>query len=552
MVAKSTKPRNFLVLMADQLAAQWLPAYGHDAVHAPQIARLASQGVAFDAAYCQFPLCAPSRGAMLAGRYASRIGVYDNAAELAATVPTLVHHLRGAGYRTLLSGKMHFVGPDQLHGFERRLTTDIYPASADWVPDWRRDISDALPWYHTMESILTPARCVASMQTDYDDEVCFQAVRAVRDLARYDDGEPFLLVASFTNPHDPWEIPGRYWDLYEETSIELPAVPALADVQLDPHSRRLRAMCGADRVQLSDEQVRRARHGYYAAISYLDERIGQILDALRETGLDESTWIVLTADHGEFLGERGLWYKMSFLDPAARVPLIMRPPGGGVATRVSVPVSLLDLGPTLLELAGLGSDAVAAADMDGASLAPLLDDAGATVLDDAGGTVLDDAGAMGSERPPVICEYHAEGVTAPAAMIRQGAFKLIVCETDPDQLYHLHDDPAELTNLAGDPAYADVVTRLRLELERRLDLGAIGERVLASQHDRRVVERGLARGVHTAWDYEPRVDASMQYVRARSDLYELQRRARIEMSDPAPGQLREARPGPAHANDDGG
>ncbi|HWD66242.1 MAG TPA: choline-sulfatase [Solirubrobacteraceae bacterium] len=510
MISNPTKSPNILVLMADQLAAQWLPVYGYGAVHAPRIERLASRATVFDAAYCPSPLCAPSRGAMMTGRYASRIGVYDNAAELPATVPTLVHHLRGAGYRPLLSGKMHFVGPDQLHGFERRLTTDIYPASADWVPDWARSLADPMAWYHTMESVLTPARCVASMQTDYDDEVCFQSVRALRDLARYGDDEPFLLVSSFTNPHDPWEIPGRYWDLYDRDAVALPSVPALDDDQLDPHSRRLRAMSGADQVKLSDEQIRRARHGYYAAISYLDERIGQILDALQDTGLEDSTWVVLTADHGEFLGERGLWYKMSFLDPSARVPLIVRPPGGEPGRHVTDPVSLLDLGPTLLELAGWGDDDRAAVRMDGASLVPLLE-------------------GEDSARAPVICEYHAEGVTAPAAMIRDGALKLIVCETDPDQLYDLSSDPAELSNLAGDPAYADRLARLHEELERRLDLGAIHARVLASQHDRRLVERGLSRGVQTAWDYEPRVDASMQYVRARSDLYELQRRARMEM-----------------------
>lgn len=508
----STNPRNVLVLMADQLAAQWLPAYGFDAVHAPRIDELASGSVVFDSAYCPFPLCAPSRGAMLSGRYASRIGVYDNAAELPATVPTVVHHLRGAGYQTLLSGKMHFVGPDQLHGFERRLTTDIYPAGADWVPDWTRPLADPLPWYHTMESILTPARCVASMQTDYDDEVCFQAVRAVRDLARYGDGEPFLLVTSFTNPHDPWEIPARYWDRYDPADIELPRVGAITDEQLDPHSRRLRAMCGADRVELTEEQIRRARHGYFAAISYLDERIGEILDALKETGLDESTWVILTADHGEFLGERGLWYKMSFLEPSARVPLIVRPPGGGASRRVGAPVSLLDLAPTLLSLAGFGEGEVAAAEMDGTSLAGVLQ----------GGSPSHDA---------VICEYHGEGVTGPTAMIRQGDLKLIVGSGDPDQLYELTSDPDELRNLAGDPEYAAVLDRLRSALDRRLDLEQIGERVLASQHDRRIVERGLARGAHASWDYEPRVDASMQYVRARSDLYELQRRARMEHPD---------------------
>jgi choline-sulfatase len=128
----------------------------------------------------------------------------------------------------------------------------------------------------------------------------------------------------------------------------------------------------------------------------------------------------------------------------------------------------------------------------------------------------------------VICEYHAEGVQAPAAMIRDVNMKLIVCETDPDQLFDLERDPQELVNLAGEPTYAETVARLRRELERRLDLAAIGERVAASQRDRRHVSLGLARGAPTAWDYEPRVDASMQYVRSRADLYELQRQARME------------------------
>ncbi|MEA2146575.1 MAG: choline-sulfatase [Solirubrobacteraceae bacterium] len=516
---EGTLRQNILVLMADQLGAQWLPAYGHPVVAAPNIDRLARDGVVFDAAYCPSPLCAPSRSAMICGRYASHVGVYDNAAELPATVPTLVHHLRAEGYFTALAGKMHFVGPDQRHGFEQRLTTDIYPASAEWVPDWDRPIADPMPWYHTMESVLTPARCIASMQTDYDDEVCFEAARALRDRARATSEQPFLVVASFTNPHDPWEIPGRYWDRYDQADIEPPSVAPLPSERTDPHSRRLREMCGADRVELTEAQVRRARHGYYAAISYLDERIGELLDVLRETGLDSVTTVILTADHGEFLGERGLWYKMSFLDPSARVPLIVRPAGGGGQGRhVREPVSLIDLAPTLLELGGVGREAVTAAEFDGVSLAPVLRDADAI-----------------ERRPPVICEYHGEGVLSPSAMVRDGAHKLIVCETDPDQLYDLERDPHELSNLAGDPAHADVVARLRRELDRRLDLAAIGVRVRASQRDRRHVSRGLARGVPSPWDHEPRVDASMQYVRTRADLYELQRRARMEEPTPPAG-----------------
>jgi choline-sulfatase len=494
--------------MADQLAAGWLPAYGHEVVHAPNLSALGAEGVRFDAAYCPSPLCAPSRSAMLTGRRCSQIGVFDNAAELPAAVPTLAHHLRAAGYQTCLAGKMHFVGPDQLHGFERRLTTDVYPAALDWTPDWTRPVSEKLPWYHTMESVLTPARCTASMQTDYDDEVAFHAVRHIHDLARGGDPRPFLLTVSFTNPHDPWEIPPRYWDLYDEAEIEPPAVPAPAD---DPHSRRLREMCGADEIELSEEQLRRARHGYYAAISYLDERIGLVLEALRATGLEQNTAVVFTADHGEMLGERGLFYKMSFFEHSARVPLIFRGPGAMPGAVARQPVSALDLVPTLIELSGDDPPS-----LDGESLAAVL------------------AGASG-DHGPVICEYHAEGVNAPAAMIRDGAQKLIVCPTDPDQLYDLESDPCELENLAGREEHAETEAALRRALGARLDFADIEARVLSSQRERRLVARALAAGEVTAWDFQPHVDASMQYVRSRADLYELQRRARLE-SRPAQQQ----------------
>jgi choline-sulfatase len=494
---------NVLLIMVDQLAAQWLPAYGHSVVHAPALTALAAESIVFDAAYCPSPLCAPSRAAILCGRRASALGVFDNAAELPASAPTFVHALRAAGYRTCLTGKMHFVGPDQLHGFERRLTTDVYPASLDWTPDWTRPVVDRLPWYHSVHSVLEPARTIASLQTDYDDEVAFHAVREVHNLARTGGEDPFLLVVSFTNPHDPWEVPPRHWDLYDASAIGGPAVGLLSLDEADPHSRRLREMSGIDEVSLSDEDVRRARHGYYAAIRYVDERIGCVLGALRDTGLDSETIVVFTADHGEFLGERGLWYKMSFLEPAARVPLFVRTPRVA-AGRVASPVSLVDLAPTVLDLCGV----------DGAGLA------------------VDGEGLLGppdpSGRVPAVCEYHAEGVNAPAAMIRDGRFKLIVCRGDPDLLYDLEADPLELSNLAAVPEYASRVDALRGELAARLDLAAIERRVLESQRERRLVAAALNAGEISAWDYQPFVDASTQYVRTREDLYHLQRVARLD------------------------
>ncbi len=173
---------NILLVMADQLAAAHLPAYGNTVVHAPRLAQLAREGVVFESAYCASPLCAPSRFSLLAGRRPSSIGAYDNAAELPAGTPTIAHVLRAAGYETTLAGKMHFVGPDQLHGFEERLTTDVYPSDFDWTPDWRLPAGERLEWYHNTTSLLSARVTEAAMQTDYDDEVCFRAVQKIRDL----------------------------------------------------------------------------------------------------------------------------------------------------------------------------------------------------------------------------------------------------------------------------------------------------------------------------------------------------------------------------------
>jgi choline-sulfatase len=269
-------------------------------------------------------------------------------------------------------------------------------------------------------------------------------------------------------------------------------------------------MYGGAQADLSDEQVVAARHAYYAAISYLDERVGELLAALGDAGLTDSTLVIFTADHGEMLGERGLWYKMSFFEPSARVPLIVRVPGAIAAQRVADPVSLLDLAPTLLDLAG-DEDA---GEMDGTSLRPWLD-------------------GRAPARPHAISgEYLAEGVTAPAVMVRRGRFKLVCCAGDPDQLYDLEADPHELANLAGTPAHSDVHRSLRAEVSGGWDLDDLRGRVLASQNRRRLISRALNQGAYTPWDYQPEGDAATRYVRSRADLYDLQRRARLDAGAP--------------------
>jgi choline-sulfatase len=328
------------------------------------------------------------------------------------------------------------------------------------------------------------------------------AERAIFDIARSRDPRPFLLVASFSHPHDPFAVPQRYWDLYRDEDIDMPA-PGLA---LDPYSRRLRHVCAMDAEAVTEAQVRAARHAYYGAIAYVDDLIGRLMQALRSTGLADDTIVVLTSDHGEMLGERGLWYKMSFFEGACRVPLVIASPGRFQPRRVAASVSLVDFMPTLIELAG-GNVQSLGISMDGRSLAPHL------------------RGAAGHDE--AIGQYLAEGAIAPMMMIRRGPYKFIHSPADPDQLFNLEDDPGERDNLADDPACAALVAEFRAEVGKRWDLAELDARVRESQSRRRLVDAALSKGKVHAWDFQPFRKASKEYVRNTMDLDDLEAMARF-------------------------
>jgi len=496
---------NVLLVMADQLGASFLPSYGHPVVQAPAIAALAERGVQFVSAYTSSPLCAPARFGMMSGQLNSKIGAYDNASEFAASIPTFAHHLRAAGYRTCLAGKMHFVGPDQLHGFEERVTTDIYPADFGWTPNWDDAEGRFDWWFHNMDSVLEAGVAEATNQLDYDDEVGFQAVRKLRDLGRSSDERPWLLTVSFTHPHDPYAMRQRYWDRYDHDAIDLPRVGPLPIDELDPHSRRLRHVSAMDAVEITEEHVRCARHAYYAAVSYVDDWVATLVETLTACGMADDTVIVFTADHGDMLGERGLWYKMSFFEGACRIPLIVAGPGLRKGDVAPEHVSLLDLLPTMLDLAGLEQPAVC----DGQSFLSLL------------------AGDRDPDRV-VVGEYLAEGAVAPILMIRAGDHKFVSCLADPPQLYDLAADPDELVNLATSDAHAELGAGLEKEVQSRWDPAALRKAVVASQHARRTVDAALRCGRHTSWDHQPVVDSSQQYMRNHLDLNVVERERRLQ------------------------
>ncbi len=500
---------NILFIVADQLASGALAPYGNEVVRAPHVAALAERGVVFDRAYCNYPLCAPSRASLLTGRLPSRVGVFDNAAELAASAPTMAHYLRLAGYRTCLAGKMHFIGPDQLHGFEERVTTDVYPAGFGWTPDWGMGLDERLEWYHTPESVLDAAPRPWSLQLDFDEEVAFRAKRTLYDFARSDDDRPFFLTVGFTHPHDPWELPQAYWDRYADVEVDLPAVPRLPADALDPQTRRALQLSDLDAVEITEEQVRTARRAYYAAVSYLDDKVGELLAALEATSRAQDTVVVLTSDHGDMRGERGLWYKMCFFEDAARVPLVITAPHLFAPGRVARNVSLVDLLPTFVELAAEG-DAVEPADpLDGGSLLPLLRG------EDVAG-------------PDTVCaEYLGEGVDRPTVMVRRGALKLVRYEGEEDQLFDVERDPLELEDLGGRPEHAVALAELRAEAEARWDLARLRDEVRASQRRSGLVGRALATGRLTRWDYVPPDDYTGRFIHTGVPFWEQTQRGAL-------------------------
>ncbi|MFM5895106.1 MAG: choline-sulfatase [Novosphingobium sp.] len=494
---------NILILMADQMAAPFLPFIAPSPVRVPTLTRLAEEGVLFRSAYCNSPLCAPSRFSMMAGQLPSRIGAYDNAAELPATTPTMAHYLRRGGYRTILAGKMHFVGPDQLHGFEERLTTDIYPADFGWTPDWS-NFEHRPSWYHSMDSVLTAGPCIRSNQLDFDEEAVFVTRRKLLDIARDNDERPFFLTLSLTHPHDPYAIHQKYWDRYDDTEIPMPRVHVPVD-DLDPHSRRLRHVCGLDLDAVSEAQVHAARRAYFGSMSFVDDQFGMILETLDETGMREDTIVIVCGDHGDMLGERGLWYKMHFFEGAARVPMIVHAPGRYQPRVIDASVSLVDLLPTLLDMAEIADEP--AVPLDGQSLMPHLQG--------------------GNGHDEVIGEYLGEGAIAPLIMIRRGTWKFIHSPVDPDLLFNLADDPDELHNLAQDPAQAELLAELHRELAARWDFPQITGEVLASQRSRHLVATANAIGALTSWDHQPKRDAAQEYIRAHMDLEDLEAMSRF-------------------------
>jgi choline-sulfatase len=442
---------------------------------------LAENGVVFENAYCNCPLCAPARASLLTGRYVSEINCFDNASEFSSEWPTLGHVLAARGYESVIIGKMHLVGHDQLHGFLRRiaLETDytrgydpaVYgmaysweqppranPVGADWMgpsyvkrPEW-----DNYPQHYAWDEKIHAAAL---------------AYLAAKEPA----GAPFFCCVSYHAPHNPFWIPEQYRAPFRGRPLALPAIPKGVETCHGPMDAWLNEFHHLDEVKdqlMTEENLRWLYETFYGIVSDLDRRIGELLDLLKKKGWTENTAVLFVSDHGDMLAHRGMVQKRYFYERSARVPLIGSFPGRwSQGARISNPVSLVDLLPTLAELTG----APLPDDLPGTSLLPSLQ-----------------TGCPAPEKT-VFCEYHGEGVHAPCFMARRRNLKYIYVHGHEERLYDVAKDGDEFVNLIGDPSHSEVVARLKRELLERFDPELITAAALRSQRNRRFVRECTAK-----------------------------------------------------------
>ena len=461
-----TKP-NILLLFSDQ-HTHLAGCYGDTVVRTPHIDGLASAGVTFDNGYCPSPICLPSRMSFLTAREPHRQECWTNNDILSSGIPTFAHALGAAGYDATLVGRLHSVGPDQLRGYRERLVGDH---STNWIGGEAHNLGVLHkandPWY---ESLLASGPGASAYEA-HDHDVTEAAIAAISKLGQRratGDTTPFALTVGWLLPHAPYVCDPEIYASYEG-KVPPPAIPVPAEEH--PHYAWWRTDRGI--ADASETEIMRARTAYYGLVTTLDAMVGRVLAALEDAGLAENTLVIYTSDHGEHLGNRGLWWKSTLYDEAAKVPLIMRWPGHiAPRSRQDAVVNLIDVTATMLDIAG----APPLPHSQGKSFAPLFADASAPWTDET------------------VCEYVNDGVPAwsggrlvVSRMLRRGNYKLIYHHGHPEQLFDLEADPDECNDLAGQPEYQDIQNSMRERLLRDWDPDEITSRVEAHRLEHEVL-----------------------------------------------------------------
>ena len=452
---------NIVFLFSDEHAGAVMGNSGHPVVRTPHLDRLSEQSYTFDNAYCNYPICTPSRLSMLTGRYPHQIGAWDLGVIPDRQYPTWGDYLTEAGYETVLCGRTHFNGTDRLHGFSHRLLDDL----PRWcnrngrpprrTPDARRGsnshVTECGPGDHE--------------HTKYDRNVTDLAVDFLHEKAASPDDKPFLLYCGFMHPHFPLIALPEFLSQYDPDTLELPETwnePLESQHPIIQHHR----WAWRNDIPPPESVVRCALASYYALVSSLDAQIGRILEAIDASPLHEDTIVIYTSDHGEMAGHHGIWQKQCFYEPAVRVPLMLRLPSDEKG-RVAENVSLVDVLPTLLEIAGLEVPS----DLPGESLLEIAQHQ-----------------ANGTTRA-VLSEYHHMGMLNAGFMLKRGNYKLCHYVGSEPQLFNVEVDPLENDDLASKPEYTAIRDEMEVALRAVVNPEQEDARAKENQRVRRLKDR---------------------------------------------------------------
>ena len=460
--ANPERPANLLFILSDQHNRDTLGCYGHPVVETPHLDALAARGVRFRSAYCNSPLCVPSRASLATGRYVHQTGYWDNASPYEGRIPGWGHRLMEAGHRVDAIGKLHYRSVEDPVGFSRAL---LPMNVVDGIGDVMGSIRDGTPRYEMERADVENAGPGVSASLDYDADVAGHACDWLHRRARSSGRHPWVLFVSFVSPHPPFVAPSELYEKYPLDTISLPVQRCPVERPAHPSLATLRRTFRLED-PLTGEQIRRATATYLAMCTYVDGQVGRVLGALAEAGLTGCTRVLYTSDHGESLGRRGLWGKFTLYEESAAVPMIVAGPGvpgGQVSSEV---VSLVDCYPTIVE--ALGHELTdAERGLPGRSLWPIA------------------RGGRGSGL--AFSEYHAVGSTSASYMLRDRRYKYIHHVGERPQLFDLQADPQELIDLSGDPGSREVFTKCEQRLRSLVD--PEGADAAAKAHQRALIER---------------------------------------------------------------
>ena len=450
-----TRPMNLLLLMSDEHNRRMMGCAGHPLVQTPHLDGLAARGVRLTDAYCNSPLCVPSRASFATGRYVHDLATWDNASPYDGTPPSWGARLAEAGCPVTTIGKLDFRGDGYPDGFaDQRLAKqrgekgDILGLFRDPVVKRPGSRKRALEAGVGESALIRQDRAVTAGAVDWLGREAPQA------------DAPWTLYVSWITPHFPLIVPQEYFERYPLADIDLPGHDDAYLAGLHPVVQQLRWHFDVDE-PIAEEQQRICRAAYYGLCTFLDEQVGRVLEALERSGQAENTRIIYVSDHGEMLGEHGLWWKCALYEGSAGIPLIAAGPDLPRGRTLGTPASLVDLFPTILEGAGVP----VRDDLPGRSLWPLL---------------------TGPEEPDreIFCEYHAHGTPGAAYLLRGGALKYVYYVGYRPQLFDLATDPGERHDLAPDPRYAETLAMFETRLRAIVDPEEADRRAQADQSRR--------------------------------------------------------------------